>query len=184
MTIVPDKAPLSNMQHLEERMMKKICAVALMLLAATTCRGEELSGFGLSGLESVSDAEAMDVRGRGLDGLLTTISTQSMAFTIVDATSGSIFNLNATSQMTGQDGMTSIIDDGFEVDGGYQSLGLSNAGGVVFGTANFSMADTFFGFSMDGFSAIGQSQQLGGASLGLDFQGLLPAVEVPEVEVP
>jgi len=105
-----------------------------------------------------------------------------MAFTIVDATSGSIFNLNATSQMTGQDGMNSILDDGFEVDGGYQSLGLSNAGGVVFGTANFSMADTLFGFNMEGFSAIGQSQQLGGASLGLDFQGLLPAVEVPEVQ--
>lgn len=162
--------------------MKKICAVALMLLSSTTCRGEELSGFGLSGLENVSDAEAMDVRGRGLDALLTSVSTQSMAFTIVDATSGSVFNLNATSQMTGQDGMNSILDDGLEVDGGYQSLGLSNAGGVVFGTADFSMADTLFGFSMDGFSAIGQSQQLGGATLGLDFQGLLPAVEVPEVQ--
>jgi hypothetical protein len=181
MTNVPNKALLSNMRHLEERMMKKIFCVALMLLAATTCRGEELSGFGLSGLENVSDAEAMDVRGRGLGALLTSVSTQSMAFTIVDATSGSIFNLNATSQMTGLDGMDSVIDDGMDIDGGYQSLGLSNAGGVVFGTANFSMQDTFFGFSMDGFSAIGQSQQLGGAALGLDFQGLLPAIEVPEL---
>ncbi|MEC8475024.1 MAG: hypothetical protein VXZ38_10265, partial [Planctomycetota bacterium] len=69
--------------------MKRICVVALMLLAATTCRGEDLSGFGLSGLENVSDAEAMDVRGRGLDASISSLVTNSMAFSIVDSASGS-----------------------------------------------------------------------------------------------
>ncbi|MGC6446974.1 MAG: hypothetical protein ACON5D_04815 [Rubripirellula sp.] len=150
-------------------MMKKICAVALMLLAATTCRGEDLSGFGLSGLENVSDAEAMDVRGRGLDASISSITTSSMAFSIVDSASGSVFNLNSTSQMTGLDSMFSDLES---VDSGVQSIGLSNTGGVQFGAATFSIGDTFR-FSMDGFAAIGQVNQLGGASSGLDFQSLL-----------
>lgn len=149
--------------------MKKICAVALMLLAATTCRGEDLSGFGLSGLENVSDAEAMDVRGRGLDASISSITTSSMAFSIVDSASGSVFNLNSTSQMTGLDSMFSDLES---VDSGVQSIGLSNTGGVQFGAATFSIGDTFR-FSMDGFAAIGQVNQLGGASSGLDFQLLL-----------
>jgi hypothetical protein len=150
-------------------MMKKICAVALMLLAATTCRGEDLSGFGLSGLENVSDSEAMEVRGRGLDAVIESITTTSMAFTVVDTNSGSVFNMNATSQMTGLDSMFSDLDS---VDGGVQSLALNNTGGVQFGTSTFSIGDSFR-FSMDGFSSIGQVQQLGGAATGLDFQSLI-----------
>ncbi|MEC7408463.1 MAG: hypothetical protein VYB72_06605 [Planctomycetota bacterium] len=149
--------------------MKRICVVALMLLAATTCRGEDLSGFGLSGLENVSDAEAMDVRGRGLDASISSITTSSMAFSIVDSASGSVFNLNSTSQMTGLDSMFSDLES---VDSGVQSIGISNTGGVQFGAATFSIGDTFR-FNMDGFAAIGQVNQLGGASSGLDFQLLL-----------
>lgn len=153
--------------------MKKICAVALMLLAATTCRGEDLSGFGLSGLENVSDAQAMNVRGRGLESALNAISTNSLAFTIVDSTSGSIFNLNATSQTSGVDSMFSSIDDGMAIDGGLQALGLNQVGGVQFGSAEFSLGDTF-GFTMDGFSSVGQTSQIGGAAFELDFQSLIP----------
>jgi len=149
--------------------MKKICVVALMLLAATTCRGEDLSGFGLSGLKNVSDAEAMDVRGRGLDSKITSLATNSMAFTIVDTTSGSVFNLNATSQMTGLDSMLSDLDS---VDSGVQSIGLTNTGGVQFGSSTFSIGDSFR-FNMEGFSSVGQTTQIGGAAFGVDFQGLL-----------
>lgn len=149
--------------------MKKICAVALMLLAATTCRGEDLSGFGLSGLKSVSDAEAMDVRGRGLDSSITSIATNSMAFSIVDTQSGSVFNLNATSQMTGLDSMKTGVES---VNGGMQSLGLTNTGGVQFGASTFSIGDSFR-FNLEGFSSVGQTQQIGGAAFGVDFQSLI-----------
>lgn len=150
--------------------MRKFCTVALMLLAATTCRGEDLSGFGLAGLESVSDTEAMDVRGRGLESSLTSISTNSLAFSIVDITSGSVFNLNATSQITGLD---SVFSDMNDLTGGDQSLGLNGVGGVMLGDANFSIGDSFR-FSLEGFSNAAQSSQIGGAATGLDFSSLLP----------
>ena len=92
-----------------------------------------------------------------------------MAFSIVDSASGSVFNLNSTSQMTGLDSMFSDLES---VDSGVQSIGISNTGGVQFGAATFSIGDTFR-FNMDGFAAIGQVNQLGGASSGLDFQLLL-----------
>jgi len=150
--------------------MRKFFTVALMLLAATACRGEDLSGFGLAGLETVSDTEAMDVRGRGLESSLTSIATNSLAFSIVDVASGSVFNLNATSQITGLD---SVFSDMADLSGGEQSLGLNNVGGVVLGDANFSMGDTF-GFTLNGFQNISQSSQIGGAATGIDFSVLLP----------
>jgi hypothetical protein len=150
--------------------MRKFCTVALMLLAATACRGEDLSGFGLAGLESVSDTEAMDVRGRGLESSLSSISTNSLAFSIVDIASGSVFNLNATSQVTGLD---SVFSDMNDLTGGDQSLGLNSVGGVMLGDANFSIGDSFR-FSLEGFSNAAQSSQIGGAATGIDFSALLP----------
>ena len=148
--------------------MKKIYTVALMLLSATVCRGEDTSGFGLEGLQPVTDAEVLEVRGLGIDSALTSIATNSMAFSIVDIDSGSVFNMNATSQMTGKD---TVIGD-MDTTSGFQSLGLSNTGGVQFGAADLSLNE--FSFSVSGFSSIGQANQIGGAATGLNFTPLLP----------
>lgn len=148
--------------------MKKICTVALMLLSATVCRAEDTAGFGLEGLQPVTDAEVLEVRGLGIDSALTSIATNSLAFSIVDVDSGSVFNMNATSQMTGKD--TAI--GGMDATGGFQSLGLSNTGGVQFGSATLMVND--FSFSVDGFSSIGLANQIGGAASGLNFTSLLP----------
>ena len=90
--------------------MKKIYTVALLLLSATVCRGEDASVFGLEGVQPVTEAEALSVRGLGIDSGLTSIATNSMAFSIVDLDSGSVFNLNATSQMTGKDNVIGDMD--------------------------------------------------------------------------
>ena len=148
--------------------MKKICTVALMLLSATVCRAEDTAGFGLEGLQPVTDAEVLEVRGLGIDSALTSIATNSLAFSIVDVDSGSVFNMNATSQMTGKD---TVLGD-MDATGGFQSLGLSNTGGVQFGSATLTVND--FSFSVDGFSSIGQANQIGGAASGLNFTSLLP----------
>ena len=139
-----------------------------MLLSATVCRGEDHAGFGLAGLQPVTDAEALEVRGQGIDSALTSVATNSMAFSIVDVDSGSVFNMNATSQMTGKD---TVIGE-FDVTGGFQSLGLSNTGGVQFGAADMTLNE--FSFSVTGFSSIGQANQIGGAATGLNFTSLLP----------
>jgi hypothetical protein len=69
-------------------------------------------------------------------------------------------------------GLDSVVGDAATMDGGVQSLGLSNTGGVQFGAASFSMNE--FSFSLDGFASIGLSNQIGGASTGLNFTPLLP----------
>ena len=148
--------------------MKNICTVLLVLLCATVCRAEDSSGFGLEGLQPVTDSEALEVRGEGIDSSLTMIATNSMAFSIVDVDSGSVFNMNATSQMTGKD----TVIGGFEATSGFQSIGLSNTGGVQFGAADLSLNE--FSFSIEGFSSIGQANQIGGAATGLNFTSLLP----------
>ncbi|MDA7874624.1 hypothetical protein N9250_00290 [bacterium] len=148
--------------------MKKIYTVALLLLSATVCRGEDASVFGLEGVQPVTEAEALSVRGLGIDSAITAIATNSMAFSIVDVDSGSVFNMNATSQMTGKD----TVIGGMDASGGFQSLGLSNTGGVQFGAADFSLNE--FSFSLSGFSSIGQANQIGGAATGLNFTTLLP----------
>ena len=148
--------------------MKSICTAVLLLLCATACHADDSFGFGLEGLQPVSDAEALEVRGQGVDSALTSIATNSMSFSIVDVDSGSVFNMNGTSQMTGKD---TVIGD-FDINGGFQSLGLSNTGGVQFGTADLSLNE--FVFTIDGFSSIGQANQIGGAATGLNFTSLLP----------
>ncbi|MAI74460.1 MAG: hypothetical protein CMM01_26680 [Rhodopirellula sp.] len=151
-----------------EILMKSVCTVALLLLLATVCRAEDTASFGLAGLQPVTDAEVLEVRGAGIDTALTMMATSSMAFSIVDVDSGSVFNMNATSQMTGKD--TAIGD--MDTSRGFQSLGLSNTGGVQFGTADLTLNE--FSFSIDGFSSIGQANQIGGAATGLNFTALLP----------
>ncbi len=148
--------------------MKNICTVLLVLLCAAACRADDSSGFGLEGLQPVTESEALEVRGEGIDASLTMLATNSMAFSIVDVDSGSVFNMNATSQMTGKD---TVIGD-MDATGGFQSLGLSNTGGVQFGAADLILNE--FSFSIEGFSSIGQGNQIGGAATGLNFTSLLP----------
>lgn len=137
------------------------------LLAASTCFGADDLDFGLAGVKPISDAEATAVRGAGGDTIVQSIATNSMAFSIVDKDSGSVFNMNATSQLVGKD---SIIFD--TADSGLQAVGNSSTGGVQFGEGEFSMGE--FMFSMKGFSSIGQANQIGGAGKPLDFSSLLP----------
>ncbi|MDA7874619.1 hypothetical protein N9250_00275 [bacterium] len=137
------------------------------LLAASSCFAADVSEFGLGGIEPLSDREAQAVRGAGGDTIVQSISTNSMAFSIVDKDSGSVFNMNATSQLIGKDSVT------FDTaDSGLQAVGNSSTGGVQFGDAEFNMGEFFF--SMSGFSSIGQAQQIGGAGKMLDFSSLLP----------
>lgn len=149
--------------------MKKLCLAVALLLAGSPCYGDGLDGFGLADVQQVSEQEAMGVRGQGVDARITSLNTNSLAFSIVDVQSGSVFNLNATSQMSGLD---SVVMDANSIDGGLQSLGLSNTGGVQFGAATFNLNE--FSFSLDGFASIGLSNQIGGAATGLNFTPLLP----------
>lgn len=135
---------------------------------------EDLRGFGLHDATILDDTEASAIRGQGgylrpsLEAQVTSVNTNLLAFSIVDKESGSIFNLNATQQLRGQD---SVSGPASSIDSGLQSLGILNSGGVQFGDATFSLGDFSFGHS--GVAAYGQSTQLAGPSNQLNFNSLL-----------
>ena len=147
--------------------MKKFIFGTLALFGTASCTAADLGQFGLENIAPITAEAATTVRGLGGSTYVNSIGTSSMAFSIADTKSGSVFNLNATSQLSGYDSV-----DFVSADSGTQAVGNSSVGGIQFGSASFDMAE--FEFSMDGFSAVTQSQQAGGAGSGLDFSGLLP----------
>lgn len=149
--------------------------IALTLTACIRpCYAEDLQSFGLSKIQPLNSQQGHSVRGAGIASKLTSLSTQSMAFSLQDVESGSIFNLNATSQMTGLDSMQFPAQP---VDPDMQAVGLSNTGGTQFGSATFFMDGLYF--DLDGFAAVGSTNQVGGAGFALNFQSLLPLPATP-----
>ncbi len=152
--------------------MKKLLFASLALFGSSYVHAADLSSFGLAGLTSISQETADQVRGQGGLTVVRSVGTSSMAFSIVDSDSGSTFNLNSTLQTTGQDGVEFAGVEITNDDGGTQAVGNTSAGGIQFGSATFEMVD--FSFTLDGFSAVTQAQQVAGPGVGLDFSGLLP----------
>lgn len=146
--------------------MKKFIFASLALLGSTMVNAADLTSFGLDSIELISAEDANKVRGQGGVTIVRSVGTSSMAFSIIDPDSGSVFNMNATSQQTGQDGI-----DFENADSGAQAVGNTSVGGIQFGTASFDMGE--FTFSLDGFSAVTQSQQVAGPGKGLDFNSLI-----------
>ncbi len=147
--------------------MKKIIFAGLAALSSTFCNAADLSLYGLSSLTEIADDSAHFIRGQGGLSVVRSVGTSSMAFSIADTKTGSLFNLNATSQLTGQDGV-----EFSSADGGTQAVGNTAVGGIQFGTGTFVMDD--FTFTLDGFSVVTQAQQVGGPGKSLDFSSLLP----------
>ena len=156
---------------------KSMNKTAFYLTAFVLCSNgfaNDLSDYGLADATQLSEHDANLIRGlgsnstQGLQSAITSVQTSSLAFSIVDTNSGSVFNLNANSQTRGRDAVSGYPSS---LDGSLQSLGVFNSGGVQFGDAEFSMGE--FGFGMTGVAAYGQSSQLAGPSSSLNFNNLL-----------
>lgn len=146
--------------------MKKFIFASLALISSSFANAADLSSFGLETISPISIEEANSVRGQGGVTLVRSVGTSSMAFSIIDPETGSVFNMNATAQQAGQDGV-----DFENADSSTQAVGNTSVGGIQFGTATFEMGE--FTFSLNGFSAVTQSQQVAGPGKGLDFSSLL-----------
>ncbi|MEC7679980.1 MAG: hypothetical protein VX694_11975 [Planctomycetota bacterium] len=146
--------------------MKKLVFASLALLCSSYTNAADLSSFGLESLTPISNEAATTVRGQGGSTLVRSVGTSSMAFSIVDPETGSIFNMNSTSQQSGHDGIEFV-----SADSGAQAVGNTAVGGIQFGDATFEMV--VFAFSLSGFSAVTQAQQVAGPGKGLDFTSIL-----------
>ena len=78
--------------------MKRIFFVLACLVSAT-CHAADLDQFGMSGIEPLTDMEATEVRGAGVDTFVSSLATQSFNFALADRDSGSVFNMNSNAQM-------------------------------------------------------------------------------------
>ena len=91
--------------------MKKLVFASLALLCSSYTHAADLSSFGLESLTPISNEAAETVRGQGGSTLVRSVGTSSMAFSIVDPETGSIFNMNSTSQQSGYDGIEFVSAD-------------------------------------------------------------------------
>lgn len=144
---------------------------ALFLLATlaitTPCLAADLSSFGITNLQDISDIQAASVRGQGMSTYVKSVATQSFALSIADKDSGSVINMNSNSQMLSHDGAD--LSEG--ASGASQAVGSVAQAGIQFGDASFKLGD--FSFDMSGFTSVSQSNMAAGPSGVFDFSGLV-----------
>ncbi len=139
----------------------------LACLVSATCHAADLDQFGMTGIEPLTDVEATEVRGAGVDTFVSSLATQSFNFALADRDSGSVFNMNSNAQMRTYD--SAQLYEGSS--GATQAVGASSQGGIQFGDATFSMGE--FTFDLAGFTSVGQANLIAGPSSPLNFSGLL-----------
>ncbi|MAI70098.1 MAG: hypothetical protein CMM01_04225 [Rhodopirellula sp.] len=146
--------------------MKRILFIFACLVSAP-CIAADFEEFGMSSMQPLTNAEASEVRGAGVDTFVSSLATQSFNFALADRDSGSVFNMNSNAQMRAYDGAQ--LYEGSS--GATQAVGASSQGGIQFGDATFTMGE--FTFDLSGFTSVGQANLIAGPSSPLNFSGLL-----------
>jgi hypothetical protein len=146
--------------------MKYVLSLSLCLLSVPCCAGD-LESFGIDEMTPMTNQEAEQVRGQGIQTSVNSIGTQSFAFALSDHLSGSVFNLNSTAQQNSLDSSNLYSN----ASGGSQAVGIISQGGVQLGDAMFEMGE--FSFSLAGFQTLAQASLVAGPSAGLDFSSML-----------
>ena len=78
--------------------MKRILFIFACLVSAP-CIAADFEEFGMSSMQPLTNAEASEVRGAGVDTFVSSLATQSFNFALADRDSGSVFNMNSNAQM-------------------------------------------------------------------------------------
>lgn len=138
------------------------CAIAI----ATSSFAADLSEFGISGVEQMTDGEAKRVRGLGMSTYVNSLATQSFALSIADKSSGSVINMNSNSQILSYDGSDLYAGS----SGASQAVGSVAQAGIQLGDASFQMGE--FSFDMSGFNSVSQANLAAGPSGAFDLTTL------------
>jgi len=137
------------------------------LALATPCLAADLSTFGITEIQNLTDVQATSVRGLGMSTYVKSVATQSFALSIADKDSGSVINMNSNSQMLSHDGAD--LSEG--ASGASQAVGSIAQAGIQFGDASFKLGD--FSFDLSGFTSVSQSNMAAGPSGVFNFSGLV-----------